>query len=139
MLREWARVLKPGGNLVLLLPDQQRYVAYCDANGLGPNAHHSIAHFSLRYVEDVAARLGNLEPVIRHPELGPYSFAVVFRKKGRSPEADEREDLRARLQQGWAERDDLKAELQHCRSQLASVERSRFFRLGKRLRRLVGR
>ena len=139
VLREWARVLKPGGSLVLLLPDQQRYAAYCDANGLGPNAHHSIAHFSLRYVEEVAGRLGNLESVVRHPELGPYSFAVVFRKTGASPEADEREDLRARLQRAWEERDDLKAELQRCRNRLASVERSRLFRLGERLRGLLGR
>lgn len=88
ILREWARVLKPGGHLVLLLPDQQRYLAHCrrvgdvDADGVVGNAHHSIAHFSLAYVDDAAAELGNLRRVAAHPSLGPYSFAVVYEKLG---------------------------------------------------------
>ncbi|MGI8431149.1 MAG: methyltransferase domain-containing protein [Chthoniobacterales bacterium] len=86
ILREWTRVLKPGGHLVLLLPDQQRYLAHCrrvgdvDADGVVGNAHHSIAHFSLAYVDAAAAELGNLRRLAAHPSLGPYSFAVVYEK-----------------------------------------------------------
>ncbi len=86
ILREWTRVLKPGGHLVLLLPDQQRYLAHCrrtgevDADGVVGNAHHSIAHFSLAYVDSIAAQLENLRRLEAHPSLGPYSFAVVYEK-----------------------------------------------------------
>jgi predicted SAM-dependent methyltransferase len=86
ILREWTRVLKPGGRLILLLPDQQRYLAHCrrtgevDADGAVGNTHHSIAHFSLAYVDAVAAQVGNLRQMEAHPSLGPYSFAVVYEK-----------------------------------------------------------
>jgi predicted SAM-dependent methyltransferase len=86
ILQEWTRVLKPAGRLVLLLPDQQRYLTYCrrlgevDADGVLGNAHHAIAHFSLAYVEGVVRRLGTLRQVAAHPSLGPYSFAVVYEK-----------------------------------------------------------
>lgn len=87
ILQEWARVLKPGGRLVLLLPDQQRYLAHCrrmgemDADGFLGNAHHSIAHFSLDYVEGVARGVGMLRRIAAHPSLGAYSFAVVYEKE----------------------------------------------------------
>ncbi len=86
VLREWARVLQPGGRLVLLLPDQQRYLANClrvglvNPDGIVGNPHHSIAHFSLDYVDRTVATLGNLRRVDAHPSLGPYSFAVIYEK-----------------------------------------------------------
>jgi predicted SAM-dependent methyltransferase len=86
ILQEWARVLRPGGRLVLLLPDQQRYLAHCrsvgsvNPDGVVGNPHHSIDHFSLDYVDSTAARLGCLRKVAAHPSLGPYSFAVVYEK-----------------------------------------------------------
>ena len=86
ILREWTRVLKPGGRLILLLPDQQRYLAHCrrmaevDADGILGNAHHSVAHFSLEFVDTAAASAGNLRQIAAHPRVGPYSFAVIYEK-----------------------------------------------------------
>jgi predicted SAM-dependent methyltransferase len=87
VLREWTRVLRPGGCLILLLPDQQRYLAYCRRTGqISPdgvlgNPHHSIATFSLRYVDLAVARLGGLRKIAAFESLGSYSFAAVYEKE----------------------------------------------------------
>jgi SAM-dependent methyltransferase len=91
ILAEWIRVLKPGGKLVLLLPDQQRYLAYCrktgqvSPEGIVGNPHHAIAHFGLSYVKDTAAALGTVMVHVQYPELDEYSFAVVFEKQFACP------------------------------------------------------
>lgn len=87
VLREWTRVLRVGGRLILLLPDQQRYLAHClgagqvSPDGVVGNPHHSIATFSLRYVDLTVARLGSLRKIAAFESLGPYSFAVVYEKE----------------------------------------------------------
>ena len=129
VMAEWARVLRPGGRLILLLPDQQRYLAYCEQSGAGPNLHHSIAHFSLDYVRKVASHLAGLEVEAEHPELGDYSFLVVFRKTGTQigPEAD----LRTRLQEAWRARDE-------ALFLLRQLEQHPVVRAGRALKRAVG-
>jgi predicted SAM-dependent methyltransferase len=87
VLQEWTRVLRPDGRMILLLPDQQRYLAYCrrtgqiSADGVLGNPHHSIATFSMQYVDLTVARLRALEKIASFEALGPYSFAVVYEKK----------------------------------------------------------
>jgi SAM-dependent methyltransferase len=131
-LREWVRVLKVGGSLALLLPDQQRYSRHCVATGQSYNEHHSIDHFSLDYVESVAIRIGNLRCTARYAELGPYSFGVVFEKIAGNPlEIAERDELRERLHTAWAERDELKLKLNR-------IERHPMIRTVRALHRALG-
>jgi len=137
LLREWMRVLKVGGFLVLLLPDQARYVRYCRERGEGGNEHHSIADFSLQYVSDAAARLQNLEQVISRPEIGPYSFLIAFRKTAQL-EGDNRQQLHQQLEQTWAERDALKVRVREC-DQALSVTNHQAQQLGEQVQQLEGR
>ncbi len=108
VMREWSRVLRVGGRLILLLPDQQRYLAYCQSVGIKGNPHHSIAHFSINYVLDIASRLGNLESEAQHLDLGDYSFALVLKKIKSVSAINETEDLRTKVHAAWRERDELK-------------------------------
>lgn len=83
-LREWLRVIKPGGKLVLFLPDQAAYVAHCESNGTLPNQAHKHANFSLKYVLGCLKLCGVREVDTIQPQ-GPfpgssYSFALVIIK-----------------------------------------------------------
>src|SRR5271169_2818674 len=69
VLKEWFRVLKPGGNLVLFLPDQQAYEADCAKHGTLSNQAHKHANFSLSYVK--AAALYSVETSEVIHELWP--------------------------------------------------------------------
>lgn len=83
-LQEWLRVIRPGGHLVLFLPDQAKYVAYCEAYGQLPNQAHKYADFSLKFVKEKLATLGYEQRDVvfeAWPFKGnPYSFALVIRK-----------------------------------------------------------
>lgn len=83
-LREWWRVLRPGGHLVLFLPDQPTYAAHCRAAGVEPNGAHKHADFSLEYMKRCMDKIGIGRSAIVH-SLWPvpgnaYSFELVLRK-----------------------------------------------------------
>lgn len=84
VLKEWVRVLKVGGKLVLFLPDQRAYEACCRASGGLPNQAHKHADFSLDLVK--AALPENCRVVFEQwPFPGnPYSFALVAEKIARA-------------------------------------------------------
>jgi predicted SAM-dependent methyltransferase len=131
VVREWVRVLKVGGRLVLLLPDQPRYSRHCEATAQPYNEHHSISHFSLEYVKAVAARLGNVRVEAQYAELGPYSFGVVFEKIAGSSSSNSFDCYRDRLSAAWADRDAMKLRLNR-------IERHPFYRTWKGIRRFLG-
>lgn len=80
VMKEWLRVIRPGGHLVLFLPDQKTYEQHCRDHNHPPNKAHIHADFSLEFVK---ARLpSNTEVVLEQwPFMGnAYSFALVVKK-----------------------------------------------------------
>jgi len=81
VLVEWCRVLRPGGMLVLFLPDQKTYAKFCEDAGQQSNQAHKHAEFSLEWVRQ---RLpSNMEVVhAAFPvDYNPYSFEFVAQKQ----------------------------------------------------------
>jgi len=81
-LKNWFRVLRIHGVLVLFLPDQQRYLKHCEENNTQPNQDHKHANFSMDFV---LAHLGAMRYVaddimLKAEPIGVYSFALVVRK-----------------------------------------------------------
>ena len=87
VLAEWIRVLKPGGYLILLQPDQQVYIKYCRATGQVINAAHKISNFSLQYLKEILLELGM--EICEEQDVAPfkigdrrsYNFFIVGRKR----------------------------------------------------------
>ena len=84
LLAEWLRVLRPGGNLVLFLPDQAAYEAHCAKHHTLPNQAHIHSNFSLEFVLKALSSIGvdsNCVVYSKWPvENNPYSFDLVIRK-----------------------------------------------------------
>jgi SAM-dependent methyltransferase len=80
VLREWMRVLKPGGHLVILCPDEQRFRAHCARTGQGLNPYHKHADFSLAKVKAMMAEIGGNQIVHEKDPVHIYSWELVCRK-----------------------------------------------------------
>lgn len=81
VLEEWLRVIKPGGRLVLYLPDEQAYRAHCRSQGKPPNIHHVHEDFSLAYLKQCLGPRPDIEIVHERFPVGIYSFELVIQKK----------------------------------------------------------
>jgi predicted SAM-dependent methyltransferase len=75
VMKEWVRVIKPGGLLILNLPDEQTFRAHCKKTGQPGNASHKHEFFNKEFVKECATNLGNLEIIVH-----TYSFHIVFKK-----------------------------------------------------------
>ncbi len=82
IINEWIRVLKKGGNLVLLLPDQKKYEEYCKRNGEEPNPAHKIKDFSLRYIRNIVSDMEYAKIIFENDieDDSDYSFKIVIQK-----------------------------------------------------------
>lgn len=80
ILTEWRRVLKPGGLLITLAPDEKVYSAHCRETGQDYNLAHKNDDFSLKTFREPLAAVGNWEIVKEIPLFNTYSWALVARK-----------------------------------------------------------
>jgi predicted SAM-dependent methyltransferase len=80
IVREWRRVLRPGGLLVLVAPDQPAYLAHCKATGQAPNRAHKIADYcQAAFLEFVMLPTGPWRVGAHSAGLvGTYSWWVVL-------------------------------------------------------------
>jgi len=79
VVREWLRVLKPGGNLILCLPHEMKYREHCDKTGQEYNQSHKCPGMSLDHMKWVFHEL-NVDPIFEWDDH-PYSFVIVGRKR----------------------------------------------------------
>ncbi len=80
VLREWLRVLKPGGRLIIYCPDEQVYREHCRKTGWHYNIHHKHADFSLKFVQDHLAALGPVRYLVATPAVDVYGWDLVAEK-----------------------------------------------------------
>jgi len=80
ILNEWLRVLKPGGLLILNLPDQNKFLEYCKLYG-GDNPEHKLPELSLKWMVGVLMfNFPSLELLFTWEMEQDYTFLVVARK-----------------------------------------------------------
>jgi len=76
-LREWLRVLKPGGHLVTFCPDEQIFRKHCSTTGQPYNPAHKHANFSLALVKGILANIGQTKNIYENPLVDVYSWELV--------------------------------------------------------------
>ena len=81
ILREWLRVIKPSGYLILYCPDEQVYSNHCKQTGQPYNLAHKIKDFSLKYVRGILEKIGGVEIIHENSLVETYSFELVAKKK----------------------------------------------------------
>jgi predicted SAM-dependent methyltransferase len=84
VLKEWLRVLKVGGNLILYLPDEQVYREFCASIGEPSNPGHQNPDLCLSWFKDnMVHYLEDVEVIHEEERSGDYMFEIVLRKKER--------------------------------------------------------
>lgn len=78
VLVEWIRVLKRGGYLCLLFPDEQKYKKHCAATRQPYNMHHAHADMGLLKISGLLTELGM--EIVASAEFPPYNCAIVARR-----------------------------------------------------------
>ena len=131
VMREWTRVLKDGGRLILLLPDQRRYVEHCRKTGQPPNQCHSIDYFSLKYVKEVAEDIGNLDALSEEDGIDEYSFYVVFTKKSVTKTSQAEMTAEKEILQLRQEKADLNYQLRQALEKLDRYRKNPIVRIMK--------
>jgi len=89
VLREWLRVIKPGGRLILYCPDEKHFREHCRKTGQPYNKRHKHETFSLKFVEEKLIALGENEFIYENPFVDDYSWELVLVKRGRIGEKPE--------------------------------------------------
>jgi len=80
VLKEWLRVLKAGGKLVIFCPDEQRFRKHCKETGQPYNTAHVHENFSLEYVKNILEKLGETKVIYELDKVDIYSWDLVCEK-----------------------------------------------------------
>lgn len=80
ILKEWARVVKKGGNVVVYVPEEPIYKAHCKATGQGYNLAHKLDHFGIDYLRDCLKQIPELKEIHYTGLVNTYSFGLVLQK-----------------------------------------------------------
>lgn len=82
IVEEWSRVLRIGGFLILLLPNQSRYEDYCKSISEIPNQNHSNPDMSLVWMlEFLKKNFPELHLVEGSDIQDDYGFYIVLEKR----------------------------------------------------------
>jgi len=77
--KEWLRVIKVGGIMLLYLPDERIYREYNKAHGAIPNGAHKDANFNIDTMRNIAKQFP-IKEIYSIPNHGDYCFFIVFQK-----------------------------------------------------------
>lgn len=81
VLSEFSRVLKIDGHLILYLPDEKLYRAYCAKHKTQRNLAHKHEDFNAEYVKSCIRNIDSFMQLVLESEiLNHYSFALVYKK-----------------------------------------------------------
>lgn len=80
VLREWLRVIKYDGYMILYCPVEQKYREHCHKTGQPYNQSHKIENFDLYYVKGIFAKIKDVRFVYEMPLIDNYSFELVVQK-----------------------------------------------------------
>ncbi|PWU04738.1 MAG: hypothetical protein C5B52_00945 [Bacteroidetes bacterium] len=77
-LKEFIRILKPGGNLILVFPDQPKYEEVCRRTGQPLNMHHVHKDMGLKFMYDRLKEIENLEYSVLFESNCEIDYNVVM-------------------------------------------------------------
>jgi predicted SAM-dependent methyltransferase len=81
VLKEWLRVLKPGGRLVLFCPDEQAYRNHCALTQQPYNTYHKHSDFRLASAKEALSILEYKTRILHEtPLVDDYSWELVVEK-----------------------------------------------------------
>jgi ubiquinone/menaquinone biosynthesis C-methylase UbiE len=80
-LNEFIRILKPGGNLILVFPDQKKYEEVCKKTGQPLNQYHKHADMGLAYMKNALSRsnLKDFEILMESDREIDYNVVMVVK------------------------------------------------------------
>lgn len=79
IVEEHLRILKPGGHLILVFPDEQAYRKECRRTGQPYNSHHVHNYMSVKYMSTIFKEL-KLEVVHQSDREIDYNCVLVAKK-----------------------------------------------------------